>query len=360
MRKRVVVCMSGGVDSTVAALLLKESGHDVAGLTFWFWSFPGAPDYQGRTKCCSLEEVSLAADEVGIPHETIDASDAFHNLVLRDFVDRYRAGETPNPCGRCNRLLRFGRALQYARDNGFDAVATGHHVRIVEEEGGLRSLCRGADPAKDQSYFLYGLGQEDLARLAFPVGDRTKPEVVEIARAHGLTCADLPESQDLCFALAGDTAFLFDESDLRTGLIVDLDGRRLGTHNGLPNYTIGQRRGLGIAAERPLYVVDIDPAANRLVVGGEDALVRSDLTAIDANYISGTPPEAGARVEAKIRYRSPPSPAHVCSATSSRFDLGFREPQRAITPGQIAAIYRGDCLLGGGTIGRSERSSRHS
>lgn len=356
MRKRVVVCMSGGVDSSVAALLLKEAGHDVAGLTFWFWSFPGAPDYEGRTKCCSLDDASRASAELGIPHETIDASDAFHDLVLRDFVDRYRAGETPNPCGRCNRLLRFGRALHYARDNGFDAVATGHHVRVVEEESGRRSLCRGADPAKDQSYFLYGLGQADLADLEFPVGDRTKQEVFEIARAHGLTCADLPESQDLCFALAGDASFLFDESDFRAGPIVDLEGRRLGTHNGLPNYTIGQRRGLGIAAERPLYVVDIDPATNRLIVGGEDTLVRSDLSAIDANYISGHPPTEGEDVEAKIRYRSAAAPADVRRATSSRFDLQFREPQRAITPGQIAAIYRGDCLLGGGTIARSKRS----
>lgn len=356
MRKRVVVCMSGGVDSSVAALLLKESGHEVAGLTFWFWSFPGAPDYEGRTKCCSLDEVSRAAAELGIPHETVDASDAFYALVLRDFVDRYRAGETPNPCGRCNRLLRFGRALQYARDNGFDAVATGHHVRIVEEEGGRLSLCRGADPAKDQSYFLYGLGHEDLADLLFPVGGRTKPEVVKIARAHGLTCADLPESQDLCFALAGDTSFLFDESDFSTGPIVDLEGRQLGTHNGLPNYTIGQRRGLGIAAERPLYVVDIDPAENRLVVGGEDALIHSDLTAADVNYISGCLPADGDRVGAKIRYRSPASPAEIQRVTSSRFDLCFQEPQRAITPGQIAAIYRGDCLLGGGTIVRSKRT----
>lgn len=352
MHKRVVVCMSGGVDSTIAALLLKEAGHEVSGLTFWFWTFPGAPDYAGRTKCCSLDEASHAAFELGIPHETIDASDAFHDLVLRDFVAGYRGGTTPNPCGRCNRFLRFGRALEHARENGFDAVATGHHVNVNRTDDGAFELRRGADPNKDQSYFLYGLGQDDLASLLFPVGAMTKEDIVEIARSHGLTCAELPESQDLCFAFDGDTSFLFDECDLASGPILDLEGRELGRHNGLPNYTIGQRRGLGVSSDLPLYVVEIDPARNALVVGSEDALIRSDLTAVGANYIAGTPPEDAARVDAKIRYRSPACSASFAPLPDDRFRLRFDQPQRAITPGQIAAVYRGDLLLGGGTIAR--------
>jgi len=352
MPRRVVVCLSGGVDSTIAALLLRESGHDVAGLTFWFWSFAGAPDYAGRTKCCSLDAASRAAAELGIPHETIDLSEPFRALVLDDYVARYRAGETPNPCARCNRLLRFGHALAYARENGFDAVATGHHVRRIEEDGRI-GLLRGTDPAKDQSYFLYALGQRDLERLRFPVGDRTKADVFELARAHGLTCAELRESQDLCFAVRGETRFLFEECDFESGPILDRAGRELGTHAGLPNYTIGQRRGLGIPSDHPLYVVDIDRERNALIVGEEEALLRSDLVAVDPSYVSGAPPEAGRRVDAKIRYRSPAARATVLTASEDRFALRFAAPQRAVTPGQIAAIYDGERLLGGGTIARS-------
>ena len=279
-------------------------------------------------------------------------SDAFADLVLSDYVERYRGGETPNPCGRCNRLLRFGRALEYARQNGFDAVATGHHVRLFAEDGSFGLLC-GADPAKDQSYFLYGLGQRELGRLLFPVGDRTKAEVFDIARSHRLTCAELPESQDLCFALAGDTSFLFDDADFTVGPILDVAGREIGRHDGLPNYTVGQRRGLRITSDRPLYVVKIDPQRNAVIVGEEATLLREELTAFDVNYLSGLPPEDRMNVDAKIRYRSPAASARLQAPTPERFGLSFREPQRAVAPGQIAAIYDGDRLLGGGTIARS-------
>jgi tRNA-specific 2-thiouridylase len=342
--------MSGGVDSTVAALLLKEEGHEVEGITFWFWSFPGAPDYAGKTKCCSLDSTSLAVQELGIPHRTIDASDRFYELVLRDYVARYRRGETPNPCGRCNRYLRFGLALQYAQEHGFDRVATGHHVRIMRDQGGRPHLYRGADPGKDQSYFLYGLTEGDLEHLIFPVGGLSKEKVFAIARERGLHAATLPESQDLCFAQKGRTDFLFDPTDRQPGPILDLAGRHLGDHEGLPLYTIGQRRGLKVTAERPLYVVAIDKGRNALIVGDEKDLYATGLTATEATYISGDPPPEGTRLEAKIRYRSPAVPATFHPLPGARFSLEFKEPQRAVTPGQIAALYDDDRLLGGGII----------
>jgi len=357
MAERVLVCMSGGVDSTVTALLLKEGGHDVEGITFWFWSFPGAPDYAGETKCCSLDAASLAARELGIPHRTIEASDQFYERVLRDFIERYRHGETPNPCGRCNRTLRFGLAFEVAQAEGFDRVATGHHVRIVRDERGLPHLYRGRDPQKDQSYFLYGLREEDLRRLIFPVGESTKEEVFAIARSHGLHAALLPESQDLCFAQAGQTDFLFDPEDFKPGPIVDLEGHQLGEHEGLPHYTIGQRRGLNITAAQPLYVVAIDRERNALVVGEEEDLYSKGLDAGEANYISSEPPPDGAQISAKIRYRSPAVSCIFHPLPEGRFSISFKEPQRAVTPGQIAALYDGDCLLGGGVIAESSQPS---
>lgn len=355
MAERVLVCMSGGVDSTVAALLLLEAGHDVAGVTFWFWSFPGAPDYAGKTKCCSLTSASLAAQELGIPHRTIDASEDFYNLVLKDFTARYRRGETPSPCGRCNRLLRFGLALRLAAEEGFDRVATGHHARIVVGDSGRRELHRAKDAAKDQSYFLYGLREDDLERLAFPVGTLAKEEVFAVARRRGLHAATLPESQDLCFALEGKVDFLFRAEDFAPGPILDREGRVLGEHEGLPRYTIGQRRGIGISSPHPLYVVALDRATNALVVGEERDLYSCGLEAVEASFLSGEPPGEGTRVEAKVRYRSPPVPARFHAAPGAGFLLEFDSPERAVTPGQVVALYDGDRLLGGGTIARALR-----
>ncbi len=344
--------MSGGVDSTVAALLLVEEGHAVEGITFWFWSFPGAPDYAGKTKCCSLDSATLAAEELGIPHRTIDASTEFYDLVLRDFADRYRRGETPNPCGRCNRYVRFGLALRYAKEERFDRVATGHHARILPDRGGRLHLHRGRDPQKDQTYFLYGLAEEDLENLVFPVGGMTKAEVFAVARNHGLSAASLPESQDLCFALEGGVDFLFRPEDFVPGPILDREGRVLGKHEGLPRYTIGQRRGIKVAADRPLYVVALDWKENAVVVGAEEDLYSCGLLAVEASFLSGEPPSQGARVEAKLRYRSPAFPATFTPLPADRFSLEFVSPQRAVTPGQTVALYDGDRLLGGGTIER--------
>jgi len=349
--------MSGGVDSTVAAHLLQAQGHEVEGVTFWLWAFPEAPDLGRRNQCCSLDDAAIAAAQLGVSHRVVNGSDAFHDNVVHDYVTRYRRGETPNPCGRCNRMVRFGLALDIAAEEGFDLVATGHHARVLRDENGRPQLHRGVDPRKDQSYFLYGLAEPHLEQLAFPVGEMTKKEVLAHARAHALHAASLPESQDLCFAPGGLPDALFDPCDLAPGPILDADGKRLGTHNGLPRYTIGQRRGLGVASERPLYVVAIDRERNALRVGGEEELASDGLVAAEASFVDGRGPEDNARVEVKLRYRSPAVDATVRRLTNDRFALSFDAPQRAVTPGQLAVLYDGDRLLGGGTIVEATRDA---
>ncbi|MGD9675564.1 MAG: tRNA 2-thiouridine(34) synthase MnmA [Candidatus Bipolaricaulia bacterium] len=356
--KSAVVCLSGGVDSAVAALLLKQQGHDVVGLTFWLWSFPGTSPGARTSPCCSLDAATQAAADVGIPHETIDLSAEFQRVVLSDFVARHRRGETPNPCGRCNRDFRFDAAFDYARAKGIDLVATGHHVRIRREPDGRYALYRGRDPKKDQSYFLYGLTQEKLSRLAFPVGELDKSEVFAIARREGISAALRPESQNLCFAVDGSTSHLFQPKDAAPGDVVDRNGDVLGRHEGLLHYTIGQRRGLGIPSDRRLFVLDLDAQRNTIIVGPEEQLYASSLEAVEANYLN-EPPTAGAAVDAKIRYRSPAFRATFRATSAESFALDFDSPQRAVTPGQLAVLYDGDRLLGGGTI-RPRRAAEPS
>ncbi len=341
MAERVLVGMSGGVDSAVCAHLLREAGYEAMGLTLWLWD----PQGPKENPCCSVDTAALAARELGIPHETVLAHKEFSRLVIEPTLRAYRAGRTPNPCTFCNREVRFALLLREAERRGIPYIATGHHARIRRGEGGAR-LLRGRDPVKDQSYFLYSLTQEELARALLPVGELTKAEIKALAERLGLTAARLPESQDLCFAPRGVGELI---PDAPPGPVLDLSGRRLGIHRGLPHYTVGQRRGLGLASPEPLYVVALDPKENALIVGPESALYSRGLIASELHWISGSPPGEEFACQVQIRYRSAPVGAEVQLADGKAV-VRFTEPLRAVTPGQAAVFYHGEEVLGGGVI----------
>ncbi|MCR4391387.1 MAG: tRNA 2-thiouridine(34) synthase MnmA [Candidatus Acetothermia bacterium] len=344
--KRVLLGMSGGVDSTVGAWLLREQGYDVLGLTLWLWDPAGSLE----NRCCSVDTAALAARELGIPHEVVHAEAAFRRLVVEPTLAAYRRGLTPNPCALCNREVRFALLVAEADRRGIPFVATGHHARVRWENGrGL--LLRGRDPNKDQSYFLYGLTQGELSRALLPVGELVKDEIKGRARELGLTAAQLPESQDLCFAPEGVAGLI---AGAPPGPILDLSGREVGEHKGLPHYTVGQRRGLGIASPEPLYVVALDPKRNAVIVGPERALYADGLVATDLRWIAGEPPADRFSAEVQIRYRASPVPAEV-EVRGDEAWVRFAEPQRAVTPGQAAVLYREEVTLGGGTIARAYR-----
>ncbi len=333
---RVLVMMSGGVDSSVAAAVLRAEGHDVTGVTLKLWG--GESD----SGCCSTSDVEDArrvAAQLDIPHYVFNFSDEFDTNVVSPYVDAYAAGETPNPCVECNRTMKFGRVIERAEQLGYDEVATGHHARVVDLPAG-RLVGRGVDPAKDQSYVLYMLGANELARTRLPIGEMTKAEVR--ARAHdlGLRTAAKRESMDVCFIKHGArSAFLGDRIERRPGTIVDTDGLKVGAHEGIDRFTIGQRRGTGVAQGERRYVIDIAAASATVTVGARDALLRDHVQLRDIAF-ARTPP---ASMLVQTRAHGVPFPARLVGNT-----VHFDQPQSRVAPGQVVACYDGDLVVGGG------------
>jgi tRNA-specific 2-thiouridylase len=385
----IAVAMSGGVDSSTVAAMLRAEGHNVVGLTMQLWNqrrlagHEGMPE-QVQGRCCSIDDVYDArrvAEDLGIPYYVVNHEERFERDVVRPFIDEYLSGRTPIPCSLCNNHLKFDQLLITARQIGADLLATGHYARSEFDAGRNRWLLRrAADPAKDQTYFLFGLTQEQLSRTLFPLGHMNKPHVRELAREHHLALAEKPDSQEICFVPGGDykrfiDAYLSEQGEQlpdTSGELVTTDGKVLGHHEGVHNFTVGQRKGLGVATGSPLYVININGAEGTVTVGGNDDLLSRTLIARDVNWIaiagmresdstSSTSDAAGfyanapVRVQAKIRHRHEPAPAVLENAPKGEVRVTFDEPQRAITPGQAVVFYDGDLVVGGGWIAETTR-----
>ena len=360
----VMAAMSGGVDSSVCALLLQQAGYDVRGATMVLRGgevLSDAAEGEGPTCGSSrdVEDARAVCRRLGIPHDAFNLRDRFDAAVVNPFCGAYLEGRTPNPCIACNRFLKFEALQKRRRQLGLDYVATGHYARRRWDAATERwQLLRASDHAKDQSYVLYHLTQDTLAHMLFPLGELTKDEVREMARAHGFVTAEKPESQDICFVPDGDYAgFIAGRCGADTafspGEIVNREGRVLGEHAGLIRYTIGQRKGIGVAAREPLYVLGKDAFANQLIVGFKDELLSSGVVACDVNLISGGVLESPREVQVKTHYRQRPVPAVAEQTGPDELTVTFDEPQRAAAPGQAAVLYEGDIVLGGGTIVRA-------
>ncbi len=351
---RVVVAMSGGVDSAVAAGLLARDGYEVIGITMRLWTLedPNAP--RGKKRCCSVEDTDdarQAADAIGIPHYVLNMEREFNDRVIEYFVAEYGRGRTPNPCLACNEHVKFRALLDRAVALDADFLATGHYARIERTEGGVHRLLRAVDNGKDQSYVLYTLGQAELARTLFPVGGFGKQRIRELAHEMGLLLADKPDSADICFVPDGDyKAFVRSRLPQTAGVMADAAGNAIAKHDGVAGFTIGQRKGLGAAFGERRFVTAIDAARNVVTVGSEEDLMSSALFAERVNWLSGEPPAGPLRVAAKIRYRTVAAPATVTPLADRRARVEFDAPQRAITPGQAVVFYDGDEVLGGGAI----------
>jgi tRNA-uridine 2-sulfurtransferase len=350
---RVVVAMSGGVDSSVAAALLAQQGHDVIGLSMQLY------DQRGEEKfgsCCSLDDLYDArrvATALGFPHYIVNFEKQFRETVVDNFVQEYAAGRTPIPCAHCNSDLKFSSLLERAQGLGATHVATGHYAQITRDSTERWQLRRGADPEKDQSYFLFSLTQEQLGGALFPVGALPKQAVREQARSLGLAVAGKPDSQEICFIPDGDYASFVarrDPSVTRGGAVVDESGRELGSHGGVHRFTIGQRKGLGVASAMPLYVLKIDASEQRVTVGPRSSLERTTFTIGDVNWIVEEPRSEWTTASAQIRHRHLAAPGRVRALPDRRAEFEFDTPQPAITPGQAAVFYNADVVLGGGWI----------
>jgi tRNA-specific 2-thiouridylase len=360
-RESVVVAMSGGVDSSVAAALLHERGYRVIGVTMNLWDYERVGGNMNRDSgCCSIDTMDDAravCHKLGVPHYVVNFREQFEAAVTDNFISEYMEGRTPNPCVRCNTYIKWGVLIQKAEELGAEKIATGHYARVAYDDDSGRYLLKcGKDAKKDQSYALWGIRQLGLARTLFPAGEFTKDEIRQIARRLGLRTAEKPESQEICFIPDNDyTRYLRMkrpeiETQLRAGEIVDQSGQQVGTHAGFPFYTIGQRKGLGISAPQPVYVTEIDAGSNRIVVGSNDDLLHAGLIADNVNWIALEKLEGEMPVEAKIRYNSPAVPAVIRPIENGAIELRFIEPQRAVTPGQSVVFYQGDVVVGGGVI----------
>lgn len=360
MGNKVVVAMSGGVDSSVAAALLKQQGYDVIGMMLRLWSETGR---EGSNRCCTPNSMALArrvAAMLDIPFYVVDAKELFYSTVVQSFLDGYAQGLTPNPCLICNRQIKWDFLLNHALALGADYLATGHYAKKLDTEDGRWQLLRSTDRLKDQSYVLHVLTQEKLAKALFPVGEYPKPEIRKLAGTIGMPTATRSDSQDLCF-LAGEDYREFLRRNApeigRPGPILTRDGKTLGEHQGLAYYTIGQRKGLGVASRVPLYVLVKDAATNTLIVGIEEELGSRELIAKDVNWISGEAPKEPFRAEVKTRYTAREAWAEITPLDGNQLGetfcshrVLFDAPQRDITPGQAAVFYDGDLVLGGGMI----------
>jgi len=356
-KKRVLLGMSGGVDSSVAGYLLREQGYDVVGVTMKVW--PQDCISRAEDKCCGPQAIADArgvAHALGIPHYVVDEADQFERVVIDYFSSEYQAGRTPNPCVMCNEKLKFGSLWQKAESLGCDYIATGHYAIIEHSEGGRAILRKGVDPRKDQSYFLFSLRQAQLRRALTPLGKMSKPEIRAIARSLGLKVADKVDSQEICFVPGNDyKAFLrshLGEAEFHRGGIYDLAGNFLAEHEGIELFTIGQRKGLPGGSPRPRYVVDIDPAGNRVFVGDAEDLLVEEFEIERVNWSSRAPTAEPFEVTVKIRYSHPGTKATLHSLEGNRALVRLEEPQKAVTPGQAAVCYDGDVVVAGGWICR--------